>query len=112
MLKSRKSFRPFRPAVAKRHDNEEIVRNGLAVTPSMALELTNQGLSISAMNSRTAGSIPPTSYKDWDVPIEYQRGMDALADGFQQQQTARHKLRDFVNKKFDELLQQQQQQAE
>lgn len=90
------SHRSFRPAVAQRHGNEEVVRNGLAVTPSQALELTNQGVSISAMNSSNFQKVEGQSYKDWSVPMEYQRGVDVLADGYQAQQRVRGRLRDVI----------------
>lgn len=92
----RKSWRPFVCSSAIRKQNEEVVQNGLAVTPSLSLELTQQGLSISSMNTVNSLKFNGDTDKDWSVPVEFQRGVDALADGYQQQQTARTKIRKVV----------------
>lgn len=92
----RNSWRPFKASTAIRKENEEVVQNGLAVTPSMSLELTQQGLSISSMNTINSHKFAGDADKDWSVPVEFQRGMDVLADGYQQQQTARNKIRKVV----------------
>ena len=104
----RNSWRPFITSTATRKENEEVVQNGLAVTPSLSLELTRQGLSISAMNTINSLKFNGDSDRDWSVPVEFQRGIDVMADGYQQQQSARGKIRKVVLEHQRTLAQQQE----
>lgn len=86
------------------------MKNGLSVSPSEALELTNRGMSISTLNAQNTQSFPSDAPNDWDVPFEFQRGVDALADGYQMQQAGHAKLREGIRRarrqqEFEDSLQ-------
>lgn len=75
-------------------DDEQVVQNGLAVSPGNMLELTKQGLSISSQNQSQL-------YVDEgdfgiDVPLEFQRGMD-MADLWNARADVREKVREAMS---------------
>lgn len=88
-----KSKHPNHVCNCKRTENDPIVQNGLALTPARMLELTQQGFSISAQNARFLKDMPMAPYSRMDVPFEFRRGVDVLADGYQMQQEIRKKVR-------------------
>lgn len=67
-----------------------IVKAGLAYTPSMVMELTEHGISVSGANADAMffdGSVSPS----FDVPVERQRGVDAV-DAWEASRSSRSKL--------------------
>lgn len=88
-----KSFKPNYVSTTERVENDPIVQNGLALTPAKMLELTNQGFSISAQNNRFLQAVPAAPFACFDVPLEFRRGVDPLADGYQAQQEVRSKIK-------------------
>lgn len=67
-----------------------IVKAGLAYTPSMVMELTEQGIAVSGANADAMffdGSASPS----FDIPIERQRGVDAV-DAWEASRSSRAKL--------------------
>lgn len=87
---SKKSIN-LRPAVAHRHEDEPIVRNGLAITPSEMVEMMRQGMPISAQGySLKDESI--TMRNDYEVPLEHTRGFD-LVDGWNKMKEVQSKVR-------------------
>lgn len=80
-----------------RSKDDAIVQNGLSITPAQMMELTKQGFSISAQNSRMLKEVKSDDFRHMDVPLEFRRGIDPLADGFQMQKEVHQKLRNAVN---------------
>lgn len=91
--------RPYHKIFTKLHDNEQVVQNGLAVTPSQMLELTNRGIPISPSNLGLE-FIEGVSPSDFSVGMEYQRGVD-IADMWEHRQSMRKKL---SSKEFVDLI--------
>lgn len=83
-----------------RKDSDPIVQNGLSLTPARMLELTRQGFSINAQNSRMLQDVSPAPFRHMDVPIEFTRGFD-IADGYMAQQDFRKKVKDIKLEKGD-----------
>lgn len=82
---------PRRCAVIPVPEPCDMVKNGLALTPSQMYELQKQGLPIS--NQVNGLVFEDGSYKcDWHVLQEYQRGVDP-ADLFEREQATRHKAK-------------------
>lgn len=76
-------------AVCEKSENC-VVKAGLAYTPSMVMELTEQGIAVSGANADAMffdGSESPS----FSVPIERQRGVDAV-DAWEASRSARSKL--------------------
>lgn len=88
---SRYLNRPDRFSRPRRRPDEEPVRNGLAVTPSQMIELTERNIPISAQN---LGLTYDEGYSklDFDVPSEYVRGVD-ISDLWEGQQAVKDKFR-------------------
>lgn len=93
-----KSHRPHRGVSCKRSEEEPIVQNGLAVTPSQMQELSLRGVAVSAQNAALAINDGAGKY-DYHVPLEYTRGFDA-ADAYCAEQEARAKFRN-VRRRLD-----------
>lgn len=89
--KSRKSWCGFRPSNAIARDDEQPVQNGLSVTPSEMERLTQEGIPISASNSMLLKSYD-VGDNDFSVPLEFRRGVDPLADGYQQMKEVHSKI--------------------
>lgn len=70
---------------------EDIVQNGLAVTPSQMLDLTNRGVPITPANLGLQ-YIDGVSQSDFSVGMEYQRGVD-IGDMWEHRQDMRKKMR-------------------
>ena len=96
----RVSHRPFRPSVAIARDDEDVVQNNLAVTPSKMLELMNEGIAVSAGNQSLLKS-QDVGDSDWTIPVERQRGIDPLADGWTIMMDIKDKIRHGAKKAFD-----------
>lgn len=81
----------LRPAVALRHDDEPVVRNGLAISPAEMMEMMKKGQPISAQGySLKEESI--TMRNDFEVPLEHTRGFD-LVDGWNKMKEVQGKVR-------------------
>lgn len=93
-----KCVHSFRGSICKRHDDEPVVQNGLAVTPSEMMRLTNEGYSITSRNAMLLDAIDPAD-RDMYVPIQYRRGFD-ISDLSNHAADIRSKLKDAV-KKYD-----------
>lgn len=77
-------FNDYRPI-----NSELTVRNGLAVTPSQMMDMTQRGISISNSNLDYLEGTPNPSAT---VPIEQSRGVD-VNDVWQASQTAKKRLK-------------------
>ena len=64
----------FHPCICERSVDDEVVQNGLAVTPSEMMRLTREGYSISSQNLRMLEA--EAADTDFYVPLQYRRGMD------------------------------------
>lgn len=89
----------FHSIRARRHDDEPVVQNDLAVTPSQMMELTQKGYSITSQNLRMLDAIDPAD-KDFYVPLQYRRGID-IADISEASQEVRKKMKKAV-KDYDD----------
>lgn len=74
----------------RRHDDEEPVQSGLAVTPAQMMELAEKGIPITPQN---LGVSYDEGYSDlsFDVPTQYQRGID-IADMWEAQEDVKRKF--------------------
>lgn len=95
-MKNRIKFHSIR---ARRHDDEPVVQNDLAVTPAQMMELTNKGFSITGQNLRMLEAADPAD-KDFYVPLQYRRGVD-IADISEASQEVRKKMKKAV-KDYDD----------
>lgn len=89
----------FNACVCRRHSDEPVVQNDLAVTPSQMMELTNKGYSITGQNLRLLEATDPAD-SDFYIPLEYRRHTD-LADLYEHSQEVRTKLKKSV-KDYDD----------
>lgn len=78
---------------------EPIVQNGLAVTPSEMLELTNRGVPISPNNLGVIYE-EGSSNLDFEPPLEHQRGID-ITDMWEHREDVKSKMK---SKEFKNLL--------
>lgn len=84
----------------RRRDDEEIVQSGLAVTPSMMLEMAEHNIPIAAQNLGLTYD-EGVSKLDFDVPLEYQRGID-ISDAWEERERIKGKFREGLkNVKFE-----------
>lgn len=81
------------------HAEEPIVQNGLAVTPSQMLEMTERGIPITPQN---LGLIydEGVSKLDFEPPMEFRRGVD-ICDMWEHRENMKSKVR---SKEFQSLL--------
>lgn len=86
MKKIRRKF-----ANCKRRVGEDVVQNGLAVTPSDVLRMAEKGIPASAQMN--ASFIDGTPNPGWDVPLEERRGID-IGQMWQFSKDAKQKFRD------------------
>lgn len=84
----------FCTSVCRRRPDEDVVMNGLSITPGQMLELTNQGYPISSQNLKYLDNIDPAD-KDFYIPLQYRRGVD-IADLSEHSQEVRAKLKKAV----------------
>lgn len=89
----------FHAIRARRHDDEPVVQNDLAVTPAQMMELTSQGYSITSQNLRMLAAIDPAD-KDFYIPLQYRRGVD-IADLSEASHEVRKKMKKAI-KEYDE----------
>ena len=78
---------------------EPIVQNGLAVTPSQMMELTNRGVPISPSNLGVIYD-EGTSNLDFEPTMENLRGID-ITDMWEHREDVKHKMK---SKEFQSLL--------
>lgn len=79
---------PFTPI---RKVGDEIVKNGLAITPQQMLEMSNRGLAVSSsMNAHVLEDYAKDH--DYEVPLQYRRGAD-MADLFVARRDVQEKFR-------------------
>lgn len=90
------SYRPVHASSIVRKDTDPIVQNGLAITPAQMMELTAQGMSISNQNAMLLRELNYSDAKGFDVPLEFRRHVDILADGYVAQQEMRAKFKNAV----------------
>lgn len=74
-----------------RHDGEQEVQSGLALTPSQMMEMAQRGLPITTQN---LGVTYDEGYSNLDFtpPLEHQRGID-IGDLYEARMDAKSKLR-------------------
>lgn len=90
-----KSYKKPHVSNISRSENDPIVQNDLAITPAQMMELTQKGLAISNQNAQLLREqLAPE--RGYDVPMEFRRHVDILADGYQAQQEFKNKFRSFV----------------
>lgn len=87
----RKKNCQFKPCFIEHRDDEPIVQDGLAMTPSQAMDLVNRGIPISNSNLQLI-EVYKTGDKDFSVPMEFRRNAD-MADMWQHRQNVREKVR-------------------
>lgn len=78
-------------ANCKRRKNEEIVQNGLALTPAQILKMAEAGIPASSANNPNL--VDGSKENNWIVPIEERRGID-MADLWNERQDIKQR---FVN---------------
>lgn len=95
----------FHISTSFRRDDEQVVQNGLAITPSEVESMVKRGIPVSTQSNAL---LKAQDYgdKDWDVPLGFRRGEDPLADGYQKAKDVHERL----HKAIDEHRVQQQQQ--
>lgn len=74
-----------------RHSDEQVVQNGLAVTPSQMMELASQGIPISP-NNLGLGFEEGVSDLDFTPPLQYQRGID-IGDLYEAREDSKAKIK-------------------
>ena len=99
----RTNIRPVRFATTALKENDTPVQNGLAVTPSQMLEMTNQGIPITPSNlgltyQEGVGKL------DFEPPMEYRRGVD-ITDMWEHREDFKGKM---SSKEFKNLLKSQE----
>ena len=77
-MNNRKDSKLFQRGVTtspKRKENEIVVKNGLAITPSRALQMSQSGVPVTGQNIQNF--FPVGDQKtNWDLPLERTRGVD------------------------------------
>lgn len=78
-----------------RHDGEQDVQSGLAMTPSQVMKMAEKGLPIT---TRNLGITYDEGYSqlDFDPPLEHRRGVD-IGDLFEARMDSKAKLRGLRN---------------
>lgn len=75
----------------KRKVGEQVVQNGLAMTPSDVLRAAESGTPVSSL--MTASNFSDGHFgSDWDIPLEDRRGID-MGHLYQEQMESRSKMR-------------------
>lgn len=82
---------PFDTYKVVQREDEDVVQNGLAMTPAQAMELVERGIPISNSNLQVM-EIYKTGDKDFTVPMEFQRGVD-MADMYQHRKEVTSKVK-------------------
>lgn len=95
----------WRPAVARRHDEEPIVQNGLAITPSDMQDMMMRGEAISAQHMQAIKDETPSQRNDFYVPMEHTRGFD-MVDAWNAQKEVQGKVREMRRKVLTGEIQQ------
>lgn len=95
-MKRFKAYRAPHASSITRKDTDPIVQNGLAITPAQMIELTSQGMAISNQNAAIMRELNYSDAKGFDVPLEFRRHIDILADGYIAQQEMRSKFKNAV----------------
>lgn len=92
-------FKSIKTKVTKVAEFDKPVQNGLAVTPSQMLDMTNRGIPVAASN---LGLAYDEGYSDLDFtpPLQHQRGVD-IADMWEKRQDLRSKI---SSKEFQQFL--------
>lgn len=80
-----------------RDSTDEPVQNGLAVTPSQMLELSQRGIPV-APNNLGLGYQEGVSDLDFEPPLNYRRGID-IGDLYEAREDIKSKIRKAVNDK-------------
>lgn len=80
----------------RRHENEEVVKSGLALTPTEMDKMVKNGIPITPQN---LGLTYEEGYdkQNFDVSPEYRRGAD-IGELWEKQQSVNKRFRDSVNK--------------
>lgn len=98
MLKKYIKSRVSRVSAPSRREYEDIVQNGLAVTPSEMMQMTARGIPVTTNNLGLVYEDGVSSL-DYTPPLEYTRGID-IADLWERRQDIREKF----GKKYREVL--------
>lgn len=87
----------FRVATARRTEDDPIVQNGLAITPSEMQEMMARGEAISAQHMQAIKEETPAQRNDFYVPMEHTRGFD-MVDAWNVRHEVQGKVRELRNK--------------
>lgn len=85
-------YAPKRYATARYEEQDTIVQNDLAVTPSRMVQLMEQGIPIAAQNLRPENFYDGDTNPGFDIPLDMQRGID-VADCWNASRSIRAKAR-------------------
>lgn len=79
----------------RRHEDEEIVQNGLSITPERMLEMVQHNI---PLNNNNLAVTYDEGYGDlsFDVPLQYQRGVD-IGDAWEAQEDVKAKFGKRIN---------------
>lgn len=91
----------FKPEPIVRDEYEQIVQNGLALSPSEIMEMSQRGIPISTSNLRSL-EVYKTSDDDMTVPMEFRRNHD-MADMYQHRQDILGKVKKASDEYFKSL---------
>lgn len=82
--------KPIKPKRYTRQDGEEIVQDGLSLTPAQMDEMVRKGVAVStqSLGVQYYDDSPNNSY---DVPVIYQRGVD-MAEAYESSIDSRKKV--------------------
>lgn len=97
MITLKKKSVHFRPSVAVRHEQEPVVQNGLALTPSDMQEMMMKGEAISAQHMAMIKDETVAQRNDFTVPLEHTRGFD-MVDGWNIKHDVSERVRTLRNK--------------
>lgn len=85
-----KNRRPHRSHCVRVAD-DAVVQNGLALTPSQMMDMQDKGIPITTQNLGVTYDDGYSSL-DFNVPLEYQRGID-MADLWEARENSKKKMR-------------------
>lgn len=91
-----RSYTPNPTSKARRHQDDPIVKNGLAITPADMNKMLQAGVPISAQMNAHFNDDTPQQAADWSVGIQDMRGVDA-AEVFEASMDAKSKIKKFFS---------------
>lgn len=86
----------MRPTICKRKEGEEIVQDGLSLTPAQMDDMVRRGVTVSTQ-SLGAQFFDDSPGNSFDVPLIYTRGVD-MAEAYETSLDSRRKISTGVRK--------------